>query len=122
MMAEQNTRETLSAEEVLTLLDRLLLWLLRSVKSMEKPLVTKKLCAALAAYFLRPHVSWNHCVRHLICCFKAGGVVPSQAVLQHTMTAELVMNLDQFQLMTALWFSTILIEEVGKTDASSLET
>lgn len=61
-------------------------------------------------------------MRHLLCCFNAGDVVPSQAISQHTSTDELVLNLDQFQLTIMLWFSTALIEEVSKTDSTRLQT
>lgn len=115
-------RDSLSPDESSSLLDRLLLWLVRLVNSMEKPLVIRKICASLVAYFLRPGVTWEHCVRHLICCFSVGEVVPLQAVSQHPSTAELVINLSQLQLTTALWFSTNLVEEVGKTNIASIET
>jgi hypothetical protein len=123
MMADRvSIRDALSPEEASVLLDRLLLWLVRSVSSMEKPLVVRKICASLVAYFLRPNVSWRHCVRHLICCFGVGDVVPRQNLSRHPSTAELVTNLDPIQLTTALWFSTSLIEEVGKTNSASIQT
>jgi hypothetical protein len=123
MMADRvSIRDALSPEEASALLDRLLLWLVRSVNSMEKALVVRKICASLVAYFLRPHVSWKHCVRHLICCFSVGDVVPPQNLSQHPSTAGLVMNLVPMQLTTALWFSTSLIEEVGKTNPASIQT
>jgi hypothetical protein len=115
-------RDSLSPEEASSLLDRLLLWLVRLTNSMEKPLVLRKICASLVAYFLRPRIIWEHCVRHLICCFSVGDVVPSQTVSQHPSTAELVIKLSELQLTTALWFSSNLVEEVGKTNISSLET
>ena len=88
---------------------------------MEKSLVTKKLSGCLAMYFIRPRVSWERCVRHLLCCYKVGDVVPAQAISQHAPTAELVLNLNEFQLRTTLWFSTTLIEEVSKVDLTTLQ-
>lgn len=122
MITDQTTRDTLSPEERSSLLDRLLLWLVRSVKSMEKPFVTKKICTSLVAYFLRPQGVWKYCVRHLVHCFSIDDVVPFHVISQNPVTAELVMNLNHFHLMTTLWFSTILVEEVGNTDASRLNT
>ena len=122
MMADWTKRETLSLEEAPSVLEKLLLWLVRLANCMEKPFITKKICAALVAYFLRPNVSWRHCVRHLLCCFGIGGVVPSHAVSKQMPTAELILDLEPYQLKTALWFSTILVEEIGQTSFTSLQT
>ena len=122
MMANWTTRETLSLEEASSVLDKLLLWLVRLTSCMEKPLITKKICASLVAYFLRSKIFWRHCVRHLLCCFNVGGVVPSEAVSKNIPTAALALNLTAYQLKTALWFSTILVEEVGQTSLTSQQT
>lgn len=122
MIADWTNRETLSLDEASSVLEKLLSWLVRLANCMEKPFITKKICAALAAYFLRSNVFWTHCVRHLLCCFSVGGVVPSHAISEHVPTAELVLSLGPYQLKTALWFSTILIEEIGQTSVTSLQT
>lgn len=46
----------------------------------------------------------------------------SHAVSQHMPTAELVFNLEPYQLKAALWFSTILVEELGQTSLTSPQT
>lgn len=122
MMANRITRETLTLEEASSVLDKLLLWLVQLATHMEKPLITKKICASLVAYFLRPNISWGHCVRHLLCCFSVGNVVHSHAISKYMPTAELVLSLNPYQLKTALWFSTILVEEVGQTSFTSQQT
>lgn len=112
----------MSSEDAALLLDRLLLWVVRLVGDAEGALVLRKACSFLVSYFLRPSVSWEHCIRHLLCCFTAGAVVSHQALSQHPSTAELVGRLSQLQLLTSLWFCAGLIEEVGKTDNASVQT
>ena len=116
------SRNSLSEEDAASLFDRLISWLVRLVEATEKPLVLRKLCTSLVAYFLRPSVSWDHCIRHLICCFSVGNVVSSQSLSQYPSTAELVSKLNHLQRMTILWFCVCLIEEVGKTNAASAMT
>lgn len=120
-MSERN-RGALGKEDAAFLLDRLLLWVVRLVNAVEGPLVLRKMCASLVTYFLRPSVSWQHCIRHLLCCFRAGSVVPQQSLSEHPPTDELVRQLSQLQLLTGLWFCVGLVEEVGKIDDKSIET
>lgn len=104
------------------LLDRLLAWLLRLVNAGEKPLVLRKVCSSLIAYFLSPSDLWEHCVRHLICCFFVDTVVPRQSLSQYPSTAELLGKFTQLQRLTTLWFCMNLVEELGKTDFASIQT
>ena len=46
----------------------------------------------------------------------------SHAVSEHIQTTELVLNLEPYQLKAALWFSTILVEEIGQTSLTSQQT
>lgn len=120
--ADVRYRETLGSEDAALLLDRLLFWVVRLVNAAEGALVLRKMCASLVTYFLRPSVSWQHCVRHLLCCFRAGGAVAQQTLSENPPTDELVRQLSQLQLLTGLWFCVGLVEEVGKTDDASIET
>lgn len=115
-------RETLGSEDAALLLDRLLLWVVRLVNAAEGALVLRKMCASLVTYFLRPSVFWQHCIRHLLCCFRAGSPVAQQSLSENPPTDELVRQLSQLQLLTSLWFCVGLVEEVGKTDDASIET
>ncbi len=120
--ADFKPRESLSEEDAGSLLNRLLLWLVRLVNAGEGPLVIRKLCSSLIAYFLRPSVSWEHCIRHIICCFSVGDVVPRDCLPQQPSTDQLVGKISRLHLITMMWFCAGLIEEVGKTNSSSLET
>ena len=103
------------------LLDRLLSWLVRLVAGGEGPLVTRKLCSTLVAYFMQPSVSWDRCIRHLLYCFYANIGVPN-TLDRYPPTTELISGLSQEQLITTVWFVTSLIEEVGKTSSDSIQT
>lgn len=113
---------TLSAEDAAALLDRLLTWLIRLVVAGEGPLVIRKLCSSLVAYFLRPSISWDECLRHLLCCLVAGGVVNHEDLPRYDSSIWLMTALNDLQLKTLLWLSTSLVEEVGKTNSNSDQT
>lgn len=122
IVASVSYRETLVSQDAALLLDRLLLWVVRLVNAAEGPLVLRKMCASLVTYFLRPSVSWQNCIRHLLCCFRAGSSVALQSLSEYPPTDELVRQLSQLQLLTGLWFCVGLVEEVGKLDEKSIET
>ncbi|KAL9030625.1 MAG: hypothetical protein Q9196_001281 [Gyalolechia fulgens] len=106
------------------LLHRLLHWLTRRVNAGEGSLVIRKLCTSLVAYFLRPMVTWNRCLLHLVCCLRQGDAVDyEQLMSSHDQdAAQVIPNLSKAQLLTALWFAVTLVEEVGKTSHASIQT
>ena len=113
---------TLSAEDAAALLYRLLTWLVQLVQAGDRPIVIRKLCSALVAYFLKPSTSWKRCLRHLLSCFAAGKVVGSDDLVQFPSTHELLSQVSTLQLKTTLWFATALVEEVGKTSLKTSQT
>lgn len=82
----------------------------------------RKLCSTLVAYLLCPSVSWNHCVKHILCCFYANTVIPAKTIDQYPSTSEIARHLNAAQLLTSLWFVTTLVEDVGKTSSESIQT
>ena len=105
------------------LLTRLLQWFVRLVNQGEGSLVIKKLCTSLIAYFFRPSVSWDKCLLHVLLCFKEGDAVNQDRLkdLSALDATSIMPQLQRPQLLATLWFATNLIEEVGKTDAASLQ-
>lgn len=87
-------------------------------------MVVRKLCASLVAYFLRPTVSWPKCLLQLLSCLNAGGAVAYEHLMSDHAegAAQILPTLGRSQLLTALWFSVTLIEEVGKTSPTSIQT
>ena len=110
---------TLSVGDATGLLQRLLTWLIQLVQVGDGPLVIKKLCSSLVAYFLRASTSWDRCLRHVICCLVVGRYYPHSHLEQLAPTVELLAQSNPLQLKTSLWFSTTLVEEVGKTNSNN---
>ena len=115
------SRDSLAEGQALQLLYQLIRWLTLRIKSNEGPLVIKKLCTALVAYFLQSSASWERCLLHLICSLSQGEPV-DYAVMesQHPDIASLVVtSLGPTHLLTAIWFATTLVDEVGRTSSES---
>ncbi|KAI4213711.1 MAG: hypothetical protein LQ351_003677 [Letrouitia transgressa] len=113
---------SLDEGDAVSLLDRLLHWLVKLVAVGEGQLVLRKLCTSLVAYFLCPLASWDKSLRHLLCCFQAGSAVRTDALGQFPSTSDLIRRMDRLQTLTILWFATTLIEEVGKITPISAQT
>ena len=104
------------------LLETLLLWLIRLVSANERPMVVRKLCSALVAYFLQPAAEWTQCVRHVICCFYTSSAIPERDVTNLPPSMNLMQNLNNSQVIATLWFATTLVEEAGKLGSETIQT
>ncbi len=82
-------------------------------------MVTKKLCSTLVTFFLRPTVTWTRCVRHIICALSTGHEVHEESLDDFGPTIGIIQTLRPAQLKAALWFTSMLVEEVGKTEVDS---
>ena len=117
-------RDTLKDEDRGPLLHRLLQWFAIRVNAGEGPLVVRKLCTALVAYFLRPKISWDRCLLHLVCCMHRGDAVGYEQLMSNygKDSSKVLLGLNESQLLAALWFAVSLVEEVGKTSSASIQT
>ncbi|KAF6223554.1 hypothetical protein HO133_000397 [Letharia lupina] len=113
---------SLSDADATLLLDRLIEWLIRLVNAGESQLVIRKLCSSLIAYYLRPAGRWKQCIRHLVLSFNEGHVIPSDTLSQGPETGPVAAKLSLPCLMATLWFAGGLVEEVGKTNTTSIQT
>jgi hypothetical protein len=119
--AQMCCRESLGPLDGKVLLERLINSLVHCLDHGIGALVIRKLCSTLVVYFLHFSSSWPKCVKHLIhslCLGKAALIElpdqsPDTAILAGKLTAE--------KASAALWFSTALAEEVGKTDANHVK-
>lgn len=82
-------------------------------------MVTKKLCSTLVTFFLRPTVNWTKCVRHIICALNTSHEVHEEGLDDFGPTIDIIQTLSPAQLKAALWFTSMLVEEVGKTEVDS---
>jgi len=100
---------------------RLIAWLVRIVNEGAPPLVVKKLCSTLVVFFVRFADSWANCVRHLICCLAAGRAAPESEFADMPASSRLLSTMGPGAKLAALWFTTILVEEVGKVDTKNIK-
>ena len=115
-------RDSLSDADAVSLLDRLIEWLIRLLHVGDPQLVIRKLCSSLIAYYLRPTGKWSQCVRQLALSLHQGRVVPSGTLTQGPETGAVAAQLSPSCLIALLWFAGGLVEEVGKTNIASIQT
>ena len=109
-------------DNALEVLDKVLFWLVQLVLANEATLVTRKLCTALAVYFIQSAGSWQRCIRHLMCCFHASTVLHENVLDAYATDNEVLSTLSLSQVITTLYFANALAEEVGKTSPDSIRT
>ncbi|KAI9882710.1 MAG: hypothetical protein M1823_005545 [Watsoniomyces obsoletus] len=113
--------ETLDDEGRQEVLQRLLDHFVRLTFEDDAPLVLKKLCSALVMFFLRFPLVWSQCVMDVLLLVCKEWIPPAERdddLLQ--MMDDLTMWVEHWQLEIVLWFCSTLAEEVGKTDAESI--
>jgi hypothetical protein len=81
----------------------------------------RKLCSTLVVYFLQFSESWSRSVKHLLCCLSAGHVTPYCTIEEMPETSQLIESITDEKATIVLWFASNLVEEVGKTDSSSMK-
>ncbi|KAG0637530.1 hypothetical protein HOY80DRAFT_262725 [Tuber brumale] len=111
---------SLSPKDIPILRDRLIDWLVRFNSLGLAQLVVRKLCSTLVVFFIRfPHY-WDDCLRHIICSLCFGRFVSTAELPQLPPSGKLLKVAEPRMKITALWFSAILVEEVGKVDSRNL--
>ncbi|KKY36405.1 putative importin 13 [Diaporthe ampelina] len=114
-----NTESSALAEDdARQLLQSLIGWLVRSLADGSGALVIRKLASALVTFFIHFPRLWPGCVHHLLYCFDAGRAVPRDEA-KNAPTSALLANLDETRLMAAIWFITVFVEEIAKTEMKS---
>ena len=113
-------RDRLSAAQAEEMLQRLLAWLVRCVEAKAGNLVVRKLCAALAAIFVKTRAQWDACVGHVVLCLQAHGPVAKPNVTADLAPA--ISGLEQHQYVAAVWFATIVTEEVASMSSDDAKS
>jgi len=112
---------SLSPKDIPILRDRLIDWLVRFNSLGLAQLVIRKLCSTLVVFFIRFPDYWDDCIRHIICSLCSGRFV-SAAELPQLPSSEKLLEVAEPRIkITALWFSAILVEEVGKVDSRNIK-
>ncbi|RDL35074.1 ARM repeat-containing protein [Venustampulla echinocandica] len=113
--------KSLGEEDEKVLLHTLISWMIRCVQNSEGPLVMRKLCSTLVAYFFQFSASWIKCVKHLMYCLCIKEAIPYEALPDTLDTQALVSDIPNATAMAIFWFASSLVEEVGKTDSNSMK-
>lgn len=106
----------LSEDQALTVLSKLVTWLVHSVQRDESSLVVRKLCSALTTYCIRSSIPWDRPLLDLVSSFRDGQF--TNGVIE-TSLLDLVPSLSPAETTASLWFSAALAEEVGKVDGAT---
>lgn len=101
-------------------LESLLSNLILSLGQASAQIGNRKICAALATYFIQFPDLWPDPIRHLVFCLREGRYVPPAEMANGPDLEVAISSLSQPAAEAVLWFTTILIEEVGKTDPKAL--
>ncbi|KXJ94562.1 armadillo-type protein [Microdochium bolleyi] len=109
--------ESLSDENAIAVLQQLVTWLTASTQDSSAAIVTKKLCSALVTHFIHYSHVWQRPVGHLIRSLRYGQTEPADEAPAEI--AEAVRSLSAERALTAIWFTSSLVEEAGKTDLKS---
>ncbi|KAL3425767.1 hypothetical protein PVAG01_02558 [Phlyctema vagabunda] len=113
--------QSLSEDDASSLLVTLLERLLQALDTPGGPLIVKKLCSVLVAYFMHFSATWTNCIKHVLYCLCTSQALPYNALENAPDTTILVKNISVERALAVLWFSTALVEEVAKTDSNSMK-
>lgn len=100
------------------LLQSLTGWFVRSLTEKSGAVVIRKLASALVTFFIQFSHLWPGCVRHLLYCLDIGHVV-ARDESENAPTSDLISSLSETSLLGAIWFITVLVEEVARTEMKS---
>lgn len=128
LIVKLNTESSaLSQDDAKQLLQSLIGWLIQFLEDGSSALVVRKLCAALATFFIHfPHL-WSRCILHLLYCLHGSRAIPvedvdekprTEVIEQHT-SYELASEMPLTRVQAVIWFAANLVEDVGKTDMNS---
>ncbi|KUI65497.1 hypothetical protein VM1G_00937 [Cytospora mali] len=109
---------TLSEDDARQLLLSLVGWFVRSLTDGSGAIVIRKLASALVTFFVHFSQLWPDCVHHLLYCLDLGRAVPRDES-KNAPTSELITSLDEARLLAVIWFITVFVEEVAKTEMKS---
>ncbi|KAI0443870.1 armadillo-type protein [Xylaria telfairii] len=111
--------ESLSDEDALSVLQNLITWLVHSLSDGSGPIVIRKLCAALVAYYIHYSHTWSKCIRHLIHSLDRNAAVPIEEIAASLPLEQVIRELDTQKFLAASWFAAALAEETEKVDSKA---
>ncbi|KAI8963555.1 ARM repeat-containing protein [Daldinia sp. FL1419] len=113
--------EILSDEDAVSVLQKLIGFLITSLRDDTAGFVVKKLCSTLVTYFIHYSHIWPRCIRHLTFCLDSRTYVPIDEVDNASAYEATLQSLDVENLYAVSWFAQILPNEAEKIDAKSVK-
>lgn len=101
------------------MLQNLITWLVHSLGDGSGPIVVRKLCSALVAYYIHYSHTWSKCIHHLLCSLDHGAAVPIEEIGDSLALEQIIRELDTPKFLAASWFAAALAEETEKVDTKS---
>jgi hypothetical protein len=109
----------LSDDDAKELLQSMIGWFILSLEDGSAPLVIRKLCSALATYFIHFSQFWPDCVSHIVRCLDLGRTIDPQDYDKAIQIDAVIASLSMTKLQGAVWFITAFVEDVGKLGFNS---
>ncbi|KAI1129600.1 armadillo-type protein [Nemania abortiva] len=113
--------EKLSDDDALSVLRNLITWLINSLDDGSGPVVIRKLCSALVAYYIHYSHTWPKCIRHLIHSLDRNAFVPIEESAGSLPLELIIPELTTQKFLAATRFATALAEETDKVDTKSTQ-
>ncbi|KAI0849349.1 ARM repeat-containing protein [Daldinia vernicosa] len=113
--------ESLSDEDAVSVLQKLISFLITSLRDGTAGFVVKKLCSTLVTYFIHYSHTWPRCIRHLSYCLDSRIYVPIEDTDGASPYEDIVQSLDVENLYAVSWFAQILPSEAEKIDTKPVK-
>ncbi|KAI1412971.1 ARM repeat-containing protein [Hypoxylon sp. FL1857] len=111
--------ESLSDEDALSVLHKLVSFLVTSLRDGTAAFVVKKICSTLVTYFVHYSHTWSRCIRHLSYSLDKSTSLPIDDVSDTAPFEDIVLSLDVENFYALTWFAQFLANEVEKIDPKS---
>ncbi|GAP86497.1 putative ARM repeat-containing protein [Rosellinia necatrix] len=113
--------ERLTDDDALSVLQSLITWLVNSLSDGSGPIVVRKLCSALVAYYIHYSHTWSKCIRHLLYSLDRNAAIPIEEARDSVPLEQIFRELDSQKFLAASWFAAALAEETEKVDTKAVK-
>ncbi|KAI1781451.1 ARM repeat-containing protein [Hypoxylon cercidicola] len=111
--------ENLSDEDAVSVLHKLVSWLIACLTDGTPSFVIRKLCSALVTYSIHYFHTWPRCIRRLAYCLQTGTSVPLEDIKDTSPIDDVARSSNVGCFLEIVWFATVLAEEAEKIDTKS---
>ncbi|KAI1094600.1 ARM repeat-containing protein [Rostrohypoxylon terebratum] len=111
--------ESLSDEDAILVLNKLISFLIISLRDGTAGFVVKKICSTLVTYFVHYSHTWSKCIRHLAYSLDKRTSVPIDGIDTTSPFDSVVQSLEIKNFYAITWFARFLANEAEKIDTKS---